>query len=349
MQSTKTFDALSVKNILVVRQHNQLGDMLCSTPLFAALKSKFRNASITLVASPFNCRMFEGGSEYVDNLIKFDKSKPASFFNLIRTVRKRKYEIGIVPSTVSASSTSHYINFLSGARIRIGAASINGRKNKSAGLLTDSVDFNWSGKEIHQTERNLDYGRLLGADYTEAERKKVRIKLNTGEIKFSKDFFRENFPDKDRKVFAFHAGAGKAKNRWSPDRFIKLIEMLRSKFECYIMLTSGYMDREVTDYLLPKLEKKKIKPVIIEKPHLKYIATVLAEADLYVTNDTGLMHVAAFVNAKVIGLFGPTKAYEWGPQNEFGRSIQSPSEDIDKITVEKVFEESEKLIALKRK
>lgn len=345
MPTTKNFETDSVRNILVVRQHNQLGDMLCCTPLFASLKKKFRNASITLVASPFNCRMYEGDeSGFIDNLIVYDKTRLGSFFKLIRAVRKRKYEIGIVPSTVSASSTSHYINFLSGAKIRIGAASINGHRNDSANLLTDSVDFRWSGKEIHQTERNLDYGRLLGADFSEPERKKVRIKLNHDEIKFAKDFYREHFPDAGRKVLAFHAGAGKVQNRWSRNRFVKLIESLNEKYNPYILLTSGYMDKEVTEYILPRLEKKNIKAVIIEKPHIRKIAAVLANVDLYVTNDTGLMHVAAFVNAKVFGLFGPTHAYEWGPMNENGRSIQSPSGDMDGITSEKVLEESVKLI-----
>ena len=41
-------------NILVVRKHNQIGDMLCSLPLFKALKKKYPESSITLVASPTN-------------------------------------------------------------------------------------------------------------------------------------------------------------------------------------------------------------------------------------------------------------------------------------------------------
>ncbi|MDD5362624.1 MAG: glycosyltransferase family 9 protein [Ignavibacteria bacterium] len=349
MPNTKTFDRAKIKNILVVRQHNQLGDMLCCTPFLAALKKEFTKASITLVASPFNCRMFEGGgSEYIDKLVIFDKGKVGSFIKLIKTLRKRKYDIGIVPSTVSMSGTSHYINFLSGAKIRIGAASIDGKKNKTASLLTAKKDFKWADTKMHQTGRNLEYAKITGAVLTDSERRKIQIKLNSEEIKFAVDYAHEHFRDRKKKVFAFHCGAGKVQNRWSRENFIGLIEKLYRNYDCYIVLTSGYMDIEVTDFIYSELYRKNIHAIILDKPHIRKIAAVLAGVDLYVTNDTGMMHTASFVNSKVIGLFGPTNSYEWGPINEFGRSIQSPTGNIDGITIEKVFEESKKLIELKR-
>jgi len=54
---TESISPDEVKNILIVRQHNQLGDMLCSVPLFAAIRKKFPKAHITLVASPINYEM----------------------------------------------------------------------------------------------------------------------------------------------------------------------------------------------------------------------------------------------------------------------------------------------------
>jgi heptosyltransferase II len=349
MPNTKTFDRAKIKNILVVRQHNQLGDMLCCTPLLAALKKEFTKASVTLVASPFNCRMYEGGgSEYIDRLVIFDNGKVGSFIKLIKALRKRKYDIGIVPSTVSTSSTSHYINFLSGAKIRIGAGSIDGKKNKTSNLLTIKKDFKWSGTKMHQTEKNLEYAKITGAVLSDSERKKIKIRFNAEERKFAANYAHEHFRDRKKKVFAFHCGAGKEHNRWNKENFIGLIEKLYKNYDCYIILTSGYMDIEVTDYIYSELNRRNIHAIILDKPHLRNIAAVLAGVDLYVTNDTGMMHAASFVNSKVIGLFGPTNSYEWGPINEYGRSIQSPTRDIDGITVEKVYEESKKLIELKR-
>jgi heptosyltransferase-2 len=56
------------------------------------------------------------------------------------------------------------------------------------------------------------------------------------------------------------------------------------------------------------------------------------------------MHVAAYVNANVIGLFGPTNGYEWGPLNENGMYIQSPTKDINDIKVEDVFEKAKTIL-----
>jgi ADP-heptose:LPS heptosyltransferase len=59
-----------VKNVLIVRQHNQLGDMLCSLPMFASIRKEFHNAEITLVASPDNYEILNSPSnKYLDHII----------------------------------------------------------------------------------------------------------------------------------------------------------------------------------------------------------------------------------------------------------------------------------------
>jgi ADP-heptose:LPS heptosyltransferase len=147
-----------VKNILVVLQHNQIGDMFCSLTLYAALKKKYPSSSITLVAAKTNYEIpFFEINPFLDHVIIFDKQNLKSIFHFLKKLRERKYQIGIVPSTIKVSRTSHIVNFLSGAKVRVGVKSIDGAINPSHKLLNVKSDFNW--KHSHQLERNLDVVR----------------------------------------------------------------------------------------------------------------------------------------------------------------------------------------------
>lgn len=326
------------KNILVVRQHHQLGDMLCALPMFAAIRKKFPHAHITLIASPVSYKVLNSkANPYIDEVINYNKQGVHSLLDFFNQFLSRKYDIGIVPSTASISRTSHYINYISGAKIRVGVESVENKTNKSANLLTIKKKFFWDEQKLHQIERNLDITRLIGCDITQEEKRNVRLVLDKNEIAYGDRYCADNFPDKSRPVFAFHAGAAKVQNRWSKDNFVKLILMLHEKYNPYIFLTSGPMDGEIHNYIKHKLKIHSVDCEIIPKMTIRETASILSRVSLYLSNDTGPMHVAAYVNAKVIGLFGPTKGYEWGPVNPQGAYIKSDTENIDDIPADKVY------------
>jgi heptosyltransferase-2 len=125
--------------------------------------------------------------------------------------------------------------------------------------------------------------------------------------------------------------------------FSELISLLYKKYNPYILINSGPIDKEVTEELTKALSEKGIQNKILYKS-IRVVGAIIAKSDLFISNDTGTMHVGAMVNAKVIGLFGPTNAYEWGPLNENGAFIQSKSRDINDITVEEVFEKACELL-----
>jgi ADP-heptose:LPS heptosyltransferase len=335
--STEELKNIKVKNILVVRQHNQIGDMLCSLPLFAALKKKYPDADITLVASVTNYSIVFGDvNPYIKNVIVFNKSTVRHIFSFFKKLRDIEFDLGIVPSTVSISRTSHFINYFSKARIRIGVKSLNGKINKTEFLLNIKSDFHWNTEKLHQTERNLDIVRQIGCDLSQEEKINIRLGLSEKENNFAAEFLRKNCPDKSKKRIAFQPGAGKIPNRWHINNFAELITRLYKKYDPYVIVNSGPIDKDVTDILIPKLNEFNIIPIIIYYP-IRETGAILEKCDLLISNDTGTMHVAAMVNIKVIGLFGPTESYEWAPVNEQGACIQSKTKNIDDITVEEVF------------
>lgn len=333
-----------VKNVLIVRQHNQLGDMLCSVTLFAALRKEFPDAKITLVASPMNYQiLFSEINPYIDDVLVYNKSTLLHLLRFFRNLRKKKFDIGIVPSTVSISRTSHFINYFSGAKIRVGVKSINDKVNKVDFLLNIKSDFDWDKRKLHQTERNLEIGAQIGCCLTDGEKKEVRIKLSNEEISVAGNYIKKNFPDNSKKIIAFHPGAGKVQNRWDIKNFIGLISLLQNKFNPYILIDSGPIDKDITDEVSKKLSELNIQNIVLYRP-IRETAAILDKSDVFISNDTGPMHVAAFVNAKVIGLFGPTNGFEWGPLNENGLYVQSPTQNINDITVEAVFEKTCELL-----
>jgi ADP-heptose:LPS heptosyltransferase len=343
-KTAEEIEKAEIKNILVVRQHNQVGDMLCSLPLFAALKKRYPEAKITLVASVTNYNIVFGDvNPFINDVLVFNKSTLFHIFKFFKKLRSTSFDIGIVPSTFSISRTSHFINYFSGAKIRVGVKSVNDKINKVDYLLNVKSDFQWDKLQMHQTERNLDIVRQINCDLTKEEKQNVRIGLSEDEKIFAEEFIEKHLPGKNRKIIAFQPGAGKVGNRWNIDNFVKLILLLNKKYNPYILINSGPIDKEITDEVKNKLSGSGINSIILYNP-IREVAAILAKSDLFITNDTGTMHVAAMVNAKTIALFGPTNAFEWAPPYENVTPIQSKSKNIDDISVEEVFTKSCKIL-----
>ena len=164
--------------------------------------------------------------------------------------------------------------------------------------------------------------------------------LGKEEIKFAGEFIKSNFPDKKRPVISYHPGAGKIPNRWSVDNFVSLAERLQKAFNNYTLITSGRIDKKVTGEMKTKLEKLGIESVLIEDTPVRKVGAVIKMADLYITNDTGVMHVAEGVDANIISLFGPTHSFEWAPKGIHNIPIQSKTGNINDITVDEVYDAS---------
>lgn len=337
-----------MKNILIVRQHNQIGDMLCSLSLYKAIKKKHPESHITLVASKTNYQIpFLDINPYVNRVLIYDKSSYKTIINFYRRLCDRKYDFGFVPSTITVSRTSHIINFLSGAKIRIGVNSIDGIKNKSSFLLNLKDDFNWEGK--HQLIRNLEIAQLASIDLTEEELKEIKLTFSDEDISFAKNFIDKNYPDRAKKIIAFHTGAGKTANIYPTENFIQLIRKLYRKFNNHILLTSGWTDETILQKVTSALEQDAICYKVVHNLPVKKLGAVLSMIDLYITNDTGTMHIAGFSNTKMISLFGPTDPKEWAPLNNNSFYIKSKTNKIEDIAVDDIFTLAQKILNTKSK
>ena len=74
VEENKSLDIGNPRKIIIVRQHNQLGDLLAGVSLFRALKETHPECHITLIVSPFN---YPGmiKNKFIDRIFVFDKKK----------------------------------------------------------------------------------------------------------------------------------------------------------------------------------------------------------------------------------------------------------------------------------
>ncbi len=332
-----------VEDILVIRQHNQIGDMLCSLTLYVALKKKYPGSRITLVAAKTNYEIpFSKINPFIDQVLILDRSTFKKTIRFYKELRKRKYQIGIVPSTIKVSRTSHIINFLSGAKSRVGVKSIDGVKNPSNHFLNIKLGFMWDG--IHQLDRNLDIVKQIGCNLSEEEKKSIMFQFSNDEINEAKKFIEENFPGKSKKIIGFHPGAGKVANMWETKRFIRLIKNVYNKFNNYVLLTSGWADDDTISEVGAELKNSGIDYEVLHNHPVKKLGAILSLINLYITNDTGTMHIAGFSGAKIISLFGPTNPKEWAPKRKNQLYIKSKTNNINDITVDDVCNKAESFL-----
>ena len=320
------------KKILIVRQHNQLGDLLAGVSLFRAIKETYPESHISLVVSPFN---YPGvvKNKYLDRVFVFDKSKLINPLYIYRTFKffREEYDLAIVPIVVSISFTSNLLARLSKAKIRIGANSLNGVPNPSSFLFDRRIDIDWrKHPDSNVSERSLDIVRPFGINTNNYS---SEISFNGVDTDAAKNFIVE-FSDGNKKLLiGLHVGAGKPNNRWSLDKYSVLVKKIESSFPANFYLTGGWAEKEELNYLSNHCKIKFGK--FINKP-IPQIAALISMSDLFISNDTGIMHVAGTTDTPQITIFGPTNPFNWAPIGVNKYFIRK-SELIDDVSVDDVY------------
>lgn len=329
----RSFEIGIPKSFLIIRQHNQLGDLVAGNSIFRAIKETFPQSKTTVIVSPENHYGILK-NKLIDKFFVFDKTKLFNPFYLKKFLKllHEDYDLVIVPVTVSISFTSNLIARFANAKIRIGPKSLDGVENKSAFLFDRRVVLDWRHTpDSNVADRILDIVRPFGISTNNYN---SEISFDQDDIESAKIFALELNLQPYDKLIGIHSGAGKTPNRWSLNKFVDLINKLNENIDVKFYLTGSNADKEEINYITQNIS---VKPGLFLNKKIPEVAALISISDLFITNDTGIMHIAGATKTPQISIFGPTNPYNWAPSGSNKIFIRK-SELIDEISFDEVYE-----------
>jgi ADP-heptose:LPS heptosyltransferase len=268
-----------------------LGDTLWGTPAIRSLRESYPQSYIAVLTSTMGKQVLQGNPHI--NEIFVVKEPP--FFSLLK----------LFPALIQRKIATVFVFHISQRPILpfcalIGAGRIIGSEkiNKDLDfLLTDRLE----AQKIHEIERRLHVVEAAGAQ--------------------SKSKAMEFFPSPEDRakaaallpsglVIGLHPGAKDRFKQWPPSHFIALGKRLKDKLGCQIVVTGTPAEKSLVDAIVKSIDGA---IGIYEGVTIPTLAALLSKLSLYITNDTGPLHMACAANTPTVALFTPTDPLLCGP------------------------------------
>jgi ADP-heptose:LPS heptosyltransferase len=112
-------------------------------------------------------------------------------------------------------------------------------------------------------------------------------------------------------LVALHPGAGSETKRWPLDRFIDLARYLTQAEKKRLVIVEGPAEPGLAVQIEQELREDRL--IVAKSLSLSMLAAIIAKAELFVGNDSGMAHLAAALGTSAIALFGPTLPKHWAP------------------------------------
>lgn len=267
------------------------------------MRKNFPDSNIKLIVKKEVFELAEN-CPYVDTVIKFDlkMSKLLRVFQQYYRIYKigkqyfwnEEIDLAIIPRWDGDDYYSTFIAYLSGAKRVIGYDQKNGTEN----LLTDRLE-----KKIiqHEVKQNLDIIRYLGG----------KINDDNTEVWIKND--RDTFPNKtetviERKdrgiIISLAPGASKKKKRWNTEYYISLINKISKTYgdNATFLLLGSEDEKNLGSQIKSGVNNSNLINLIGDTT-LHQVSNVIMNSNLFIGNDTGLMHIAAALDVPVVSIF----------------------------------------------
>ena len=299
---------------LLIRSANWIGDAVMTTPAVQAIRKGFPNAHISLLAKPWVAPVFEK-SDHIDRLLIYDgERRHKGFFGKFRLARDlEQYDFDAAILLQNAFEAA-LISFLAEIPIRIGYS-----RDARRLLLTHAVPCTNEIKTKHQTEYYLNILRRIGI---ESDNRSLYLNLNQNDRFRAKKILSEQHLSLDDKIIGINPGAtyGPAK-QWPPDRFARLADRIHAFTGVRIIIFGGPGDQKLGQEISEKMRHRPLD--LSGKTSLGEAMALIEKCDLFITNDSGLMHVAAALDVPLVAVFGSTNSVATGPLGSHSRVVQA--------------------------
>lgn len=345
----------AIETVMVVKLYG-IGNMILFTPALQALRKRLPEAKIILLTDDRASSLIEPCNYYDEKIIlpvgipDLDRNELYPCFPF--RIRRKHPDLVITSFPASQPGLADMYDIL-GAKWSVGH-DIDGPPEKFSHRLRYDPSR-------HEVLCNLDLLSAIGIDATVTC---VRIELRDRDRKEAEDFLARMGSGP---WFGFHCGSFpdmKAK-RWPIENFAKLGDLLAARYRGTVIIFGGDGDRELAEDVAAMM---KAEPVVATgRLSLLGSAAAVENCRLMVSNDSGLMHLAAAVGTPLVALFGPTstdKNSPWtapdkarvvkadaqcSPCFELGMPIKCEDPHcMRSITVERVWEAVQELLGEKR-
>jgi heptosyltransferase-2 len=274
-------------------QTSFIGDSVLTTPLIQKTKKLFPDTQIVVITRPQTEDIFKPLPE-VSEVILNDKrgwNKIAGVWKTAKAIKKSGIDILLVPHR---SFRSALIAWLSRVPIRIGFTSSEGWF-----LYTKTVPFNWM---IHDAERNLSLLQGIAKEKFAAEKLSMSFTPSAEEnvARLLKDFNLEG-----KKLVGIHAGSAWPTKCWPMDYYVELISKLQTELGVQVVLVGGGKKDADLGEKICQLSKGHAAS-LCGKTSLADLMALMKHFSLFITNDSGPMHIATAFEVPTLAIFGPT-------------------------------------------
>lgn len=293
--------------ILVVRT-DRIGDVVLTTPVLKALRENYPQSHIAMMVSPQTRELVED-NPYLDEVIVYDKDEKdkglLGFWRFVLGLKRKRFDLAIVLHT---KNRLNLITYLADIRRRAGY-----RNSKFGFLLTDKLKDSRPLGLKHEVEYCLDILRNLGLTIAD---KRPYLAVKKKDVDSITDILASGGIGCNDRIAAIHPGSSCISKRWLKDRFVVLANRLVEDYGLKVILTASGEENEA---IANEIAKETRYPVLnlSGKLSLGRLSALLKRCAIFISNDSGPVHIASAVGTPVVSIFGRNQAglspARWAP------------------------------------
>ncbi|MDQ1470161.1 MAG: heptosyltransferase [Bryobacterales bacterium] len=306
---------------ILVRATNWIGDAVMSLPALRAIRGRFPEAEIAVLAKPWVAAVYHA-ERSVDRVIPLEGASGirdwSAKWRMMRTLRGERFDLAILfPNSFDSAA----VVYVSNIRRRIGYA----RDCRSL-LLTDPIALPKPG-EIPKHERFYYLEMLRRAGILDELPDVPEIRLDGADQARFRGSALFTARGIIQPVVGVSPGAayGGAK-RWLPERFAQAARTLAQQFGGSVAVFGSGAEHNRCEEVSRAVGPPGFAHNLAGATSLREFIDLTAACRIYLTNDSGAMHIASALGVPTVTVFGPTDEFATGPSGPHASLVREPVE-----------------------
>lgn len=286
--------------------------MLLSIPALKAVRNLYSESELSILVPSRISRIAESLS-YIDNVFIFNIeyggivpfNKIFRNLKVLLSLRNKHVDIAVNMRTLVSKTSARKIKLLLDVikpKMKVG------RDTEGRGYFFDVRIPETDIGTKHETEYNIETVKALGAEVIDTT---IGFDIDEASTDTVRNILEREGISEETTLIGMHPG-GRPSRRWPVESFVKATENIDKAISCVFVVTGGRDEIDLAEELVNKSCAKVIN--LAGRLSIKQLGAVIKRCNLFISNDTGPMHISAVLGTPLVAVLGPGDIVHYDPR-----------------------------------